>query len=189
MENRAIHYEILDEITNRWSPRAFSKEELSMEDVFAVIEAARFAPSCFNEQPWRFILAISQDDRAKMISILTESNKIWAANAPVLILVVAKKFFDLDDKENRWSAFDCGTAWGYLSLEAQRRGLITHAMGGFSVAKAREGYDINEKYEPMAVVALGKYGDVESLNEDLKKREHPSTRKETSELLFKSGGR
>jgi nitroreductase len=189
MENRVVHYEILDEIKNRWSPRAFSKEEISMEDIFGVLEAARFAPSCFNEQPWRFILAISEEDREKMLLILTEQNKIWAINAPVLMLIVSKNKFDSNDKENYWRAFDCGTAWGYLSLEAQRRGLITHAMGGFSVSRARENYKISEEFSPMAVVALGKYGEIESLNEDLKKREHPSSRKETAELLYKSGGK
>jgi nitroreductase len=189
MENRSVHYEILDEIKNRWSPRAFSKEELSIEDIFGVLEAARFAPSCFNEQPWRFILAISEEDREKMMLVLTEQNKLWAINAPVLILIVSKNKFDSSDKENRWSSFDSGTAWGYLSLEAQRRGLITHAMGGFSVERAKESYKLGDNYTPMAVIALGRYGDVESLNDDLKKREHPSSRKETAELLFKSGGK
>ena len=185
MENRVIKYDILDEIKNRWSPRAFSRDELSMEDIFGILEAARFAPSCFNEQPWRFVLAISQEDRTKMVSILSDSNKLWADKAPVLLLILAKKNFDYNGKENRWSSFDCGTFWGFLSLEANRRGLITHAMAGFNVIKAREVFKITEEYMPMTVVALGKHGNPEELSDDLKKREVPSTRKETKELIYK----
>jgi nitroreductase len=128
---RTFKYEILKEIRERWSPRAFSEEKINKDDLLAVIEAAHYAPSCFNEQPWRFIIAEKDEDLKIMRSILNLRNQQWAGKAPVLILILAHKYFSANSKNNFWNQFDAGTAWGFLSLEAQRRGLITHAMAGF----------------------------------------------------------
>lgn len=185
MSKREFNVEIMEEIKERWSPRAISREKISDEDLNAILEAARYAPSCFNEQPWRFLVAKEDESHSKMVGVLTASNQVWAKNAPVLILVLAKRLFDQNGKENYWHMFDAGTAWGYLSLEAQRRGLVTHAMGGFSKEKAREAFGISEEYDLMAVVAVGKYGNINDLPDDLKEREEQGVRLDLDKIIIK----
>jgi len=181
---REYNYDILDLIKERWSPRAFGPEKVDQEDVLATLEAARYAPSCFNEQPWRFILATKPEDLAKMQSILVEDNLTWAKYAPVLMLILAKNVWALNGKDNYWHMFDAGTAWGYLSLEAQRRGLITHAMGGYNRNKARELYSIPEEYSIIAVVAMGKMGNMDNLSQENKEREKPAVRNPLGDIFF-----
>lgn len=181
---RQFDYDIMTEIKERWSMRAFSKEKISNDDIMSVLEAARYAPSCFNEQPWRYIIADNEERLIKMRGVLAESNQIWANAAPVLIAILAKRNFDYNGKNNFWHMFDTGTAWGYLSLEAQRRGLATHAMGGFSRKALREEFNVSDDYEIICVVALGKPGDKEKLPESLKEREKPDIRKNIKELLL-----
>jgi len=181
---RKFSYEIMNEIKKRWSPRAFSEKAVSEEDLMALLEAARYAPSCSNEQPWRFLVAADEDKLARMRCVLDPGNQEWANRAPVLILIAAEKTFLKNGKSNRWNCFDAGTAWGYLSLEAQRRGLITHGMGGFSVEKARKEFNISDRYDIMTVIAVGYYGDKGELSEYNQGREHPNTRKEMEELYL-----
>lgn len=181
---RKFNYDIMPEIKARWSPRAFSEKPVPEEELMALLEAARYAPSSKNEQPWRFIVAKDEDRLARMRGILNPGNQKWANRAPVLILIAAEKTFLDEGSVNRWSSFDTGTAWGYLSLEAQRRGLITHAMAGFSVERAREAFDLPDRYELIAVVAVGYYGDKEQLSEFNRGREHPGARKDIKELLL-----
>lgn len=181
---RDFRYDVMPEIKERWSPRAFAKDKISRADLYQVLEAARYAPSCFNEQPWRFLIADTEDTLAKMRSILYESNQIWANNAPVLLLICAEKTFVKNGKDNYWHMFDAGASWGFLSLEAHRIGLATHAMGGFSRKKARETFQIPENLEIMTVVAIGKMGDSSTLPEDLKKEEFPNIRRGIEELLL-----
>ncbi len=182
---REFNYEIMKEIKERWSLRAFSNEKIPKEEVMAILEAARYAPSCFNEQPWRFIVADDEEKLAKMRNVLTESNQVWANAAPVLIAILSKKTFAYNGKDNFWHQFDAGTAWGYLSLEAQRRGIATHAMGGFSKKLLRESFDVSEEYDVMTVVAVGKMGDKEKLPDDLKERERPDVRESLEKLIYK----
>jgi nitroreductase len=182
--NRVFDYEILDLIQERWSPRAFSTDPIEKEDVMAVLEAARYAPSCFNEQPWRFIVAQEPEELSRMQGILTEDNREWAKYAPVLILILSKKTFELNGKENYWHMFDAGTSWGFLSLEAQRRGLITHAMGGFSRKRATEEYKIPEEYTVIAAVAMGRMGSQEHLSPRNREREKPGLRVPLNEVIF-----
>lgn len=181
---RNFRYDIMPTIKERWSPRAFSQDKIPRADVYQVLEAARYAPSCFNEQPWRFLIADNEETLSKMRSILYESNQLWANSAPVLLLICADQKFAANDKENYWHMFDAGTAWGFLSLEAHRIGLITHAMGGFSRKKTREIFEIPENLDIITVVALGKIGDSSVLPEELKKEEFPKPRKEIAELLL-----
>jgi nitroreductase len=185
MAERIFNSDIMQEIQTRWSPRAFSGEQLKEEDLAALLEAARYAPSCFNEQPWRFIVAKDQAMVSKMVGLLTEQNRVWASKAPVLVMILGKKTFELNGKDNYWHMFDAGTAWGYLSLEAQRRGLITHAMGGFDKKSVYDIFEISEEYSPIAVIAIGKHGKPEDLPEDLSLREKPAGRKDLSELILK----
>ncbi len=182
--SRVFKYDILPEIQARWSPRAFRKENIGREEILPLLEAARYAPSCFNEQPWRFIIADDKENRQRMIDILAESNQIWAKKAPVLILICSKKTFTQNNQDNYWNRFDAGTCWGYLSLEAQKRGFVTHAMGGFRRGKAKELFHLPEEVEPLAVVAIGRYGDKNDLPLELQEREHPETRLEIEELII-----
>lgn len=181
---RDFNYQILDEIKERWSPRSFnSNKEVKEDDIMALIEAARYAPSCFNEQPWKFVVADNEEKIKKMRSALTESNQVWANKAPVLILVLAKKKFALNGKENYWNMFDAGCAWGFLSLEATRRGIMTHGMGGFDKEKVMNLFEITEEYNPMAIVAVGYYGNPQDLPQDILDKEKPGTRKPINEVM------
>lgn len=184
MEPRTFDADLLSEIRERWSPRAFSPEPVDPADLKAVLEAARYAPSCFNEQPWRFIVGAEEPIRRRILGVLNESNQSWAHRAPVLLLLVAETLFSETGKPNPWHAFDTGTAWGFLSLEARRRGLATHAMGGFRKAEAAEVFGLSGTQVPLAVVALGRYGDPALLTEDQQKKEAPGRRKAASELVL-----
>jgi nitroreductase len=180
---RDFSYDISMDIQKRWSPRAFSGESVKLE-VMALLEAARYAPSCFNEQPWRFVVASESEELTVMRSILNESNQIWANAAPVLIAVLAKQTFTQNGKPNFWHVFDTGTAWGYLSLEAQRRGLISHAMAGFDKDKARVVLQVPDDYAVVTMVAVGKMGKKEDLPPMLQEKEEPASRKPLSEIVF-----
>ncbi|MHB8962308.1 MAG: nitroreductase family protein [Saccharofermentanales bacterium] len=181
---RDFQYDIMPEIKARWSPRAFSPDAVTRDDLMALIEAARYAPSCYNEQPWRFLIADDDSRLEKMRRVLTDSNREWAGKAPVLILVLSVKTFADKGNENRWHLFDAGTAWGFLSLEAHRRGLITHAMGGFSVRRAREEFDIADEMDIITVIAAGHPGDIDGLSPANRVREFPQSRKAAEELLI-----
>jgi nitroreductase len=174
----------MPEIQKRWSPRAFGSKPVAAEELRALLEAARHAPSCSNEQPWRFLIAESVEQLARLRRILDEGNQAWANKAPVLILVTALKNFEKTGKENHWNMFDAGTAWGYLSLEAERRGLITHAMGGFNREKARSEFEIPDEYEIISVIAVGYYGNKSELSDFNQSREHPQARKEIEEIIL-----
>lgn len=184
-EYRDYNYEILREIRDRWSPRAISTERISEEDIKGVLEAARFAQSCFNEQPWRYMVAKEGAELEVMREIINEKNRLWAKTAPVLILILSYKNFAYNGNLNRWNEFDTGTSWGFLSLEATRRGLVTHAMGGFDVQKAREKLNVPEDYNIIAVVAMGKLGKVEELAlEEFKEKEHPDSRNPLKKMML-----
>lgn len=182
---RKFIYNIMQEIKQRWSPQAFSTKKIPDDDIQALIEAACYAPSCFNEQPWRFLIASEEKELNVMRDLLTEKNQKWARKAPLLILVLAHRYFAYNGKENRWHQFDSGTAWGYLSLEAQKRGLITHGMGGFKRQKTRETLNINEDYEIIAVIAVGKMGNKDELEEEFKKEEFPNNRRPIKERAWR----
>lgn len=182
---RIYNYEILNEIQKRWSPRAFSEESVSNEDLEAIMEAARYAPSCFNEQPWLYLVADDEPSLNVMRELLMEKNWLWAKKAPVLIMVLCKNKFEHNDKDNAYCSFDTGTSWGYLSLEATKRGYQTHAMAGFRKKTAREVLNIPEVYTPLAMIALGRPGLIEDLPEAFREKESPNTRKPLNEVMVK----
>ena len=183
MDTRKFNFEIMPEIKERWSPRAFSDENIEESDLKDILEAARYAPSCFNEQPWRFIVAKEEDQLVKVRETLAQANKVWASKAQVFIIIISKETFTSGGKDNYWHMFDAGTAWGYMSLEAQRKGLITHAMGGFNRNKVKEVFNIPDGYSVITIVAVGKYGDASELPHELKEREFPGTRKDMEDLF------
>lgn len=166
---------IHDIIQARWSPRAFDADKpVSHEDLLALLEAARWAASCFNDQPWRFVVCDKNTDAdswQQALSILAERNQLWAKNAPVLMLSVAMANFNHNDKPNRWAMYDTGAACANLSLQATALGLIVHQMGGFDAEKAREVFHLPHDCTPMAMMAVGYQADVEILDEDFKATE------------------
>lgn len=170
----------------RWSPRALSPEPLSEAEVAALFEAARWSPSCFNEQPWHFVYGTSEAERSKILETLVAFNRAWAAPAPLLIAVFARRHFAKDGSANRWAAFDAGAAWMALALQAQLSGLRAHAMGGFDAAKAHALLGVPEgEFEACCVVAVGRPGDPASLPEELRGREHPTPRRPLAEVAVR----
>jgi len=176
-------------LAERWSPRAFSAEALSSEDLRALFEAARWAPSCFNEQPWRFLVATADqaEDHERLLGLLMEGNRSWAAEAPLLGIACAATSFARNGKPNRHAAHDLGQALAHLSVEATARGLAVHQMAGFDAEGARERCGLPEGVEAFTAFVVGKPGDPDSLPEALAERERaPRERKPRSELVFGS---
>jgi nitroreductase len=181
------HYPILDLLRRRWSPRAFSERPIEREKLLSLFEAARWSPSSSNEQPWSFIVATKEDRAAheRLFSCLVEGNKIWAGRPPVLMLSVAKLFFDEDRSPNRHAFHDVGQATAYLTVQATALGLAVHQMAGFDVEKARKDLAIPEGYEPDAMVVIGYPGDPAVLPDRLRQRElAPRQRKPIQEFVF-----
>jgi nitroreductase len=168
---------------NRWSPRSFLNKEVPEEVLLSVLEAARFAPSAFNFQPWRFIVARTQEERAKFLPFLIDFNRAWCEKVPVLILIVSQSSSENGPFPSH--AFDAGAAWGALAHEAVRKGLVTHAMTGFDFDKAREALNVPEEYAIQALVALGYQGEKEALPEAMAEREGPSPRRPLEQSVFK----
>ena len=162
-------YPILEPLRQRWSPLAFSPTPVARETLLSLFEAARWAPSCFNDQPWRFVVGSRADDPEtfdKILATLVEANAAWAKNAPVLILAVAAGSFRHNGKPNRWGAYDLGQAVGHLTVQATTLGLAMHQMGGFDPEKARLELALPEDHDPLAVMALGFPGKPEDLESD-----------------------
>ena len=171
----------------RWSPRAFSARAVEPEKLRSMLEAARWAASCFNEQPWHFIIAAKADADGyeRLLGCLAESNALWARHAPVLMISVASLNFKRNGKPNRHALHDTGQAAAHLALQATALGLAVHQMAGFDLAKAREQFSIPEGFEPVAAIAVGYPGDPEDLPEDLRARElAPRTRRPLEDFVF-----
>ncbi|MEH2071535.1 MAG: nitroreductase family protein [Nostoc sp.] len=180
-------YPIEDLLRQRWSPLAFSDRMVEPEKLHTLLEAARWAASSFNEQPWSFIVATSdnQTEFERLLSVLAEGNQEWARNAPILMLSVAKLHFERNGKQNRHAFHDVGAASATLAIQAAVVGLFIHQMAGFDVAKAQEIYSIPSGYEPVAAIALGYIGDPQTLSEKLLQREKAlRTRKPLEEFVF-----
>lgn len=170
--------------TDRWSPRSFLEKELTDDQVNSLFEAARWAPSCFNDQPWYFRYARSKADRSLFAEPLVEKNRLWATRAPLLVYVSARLNFGNSNKTNRHGRFDAGAAWMSLALQARRLGLYAHAMAGFDVAKAHAVLNLpEEKYEVMAAIAVGYRGASSELNSDMAALEEPNGRKNFVEVV------
>ncbi len=162
---------------DRWSPRAMSGAPLPHEQLMSLFEAARWAPSAYNAQPWRFVYATRDSEHwSRLFDLLVEFNQGWCRNAAVLIVIVAKTVSD-SGKPSRTYAFDCGAAWENLALQATRLGLVAHGMSGFDYDRARSELGVPEDHAVIAMVAVGQPGAVEQLPEELREREVPSSRR------------
>lgn len=189
MEKPADHdHPIHELIRRRWSPRAFSDRPVEPKTLCSLFEAARWAPSCYNDQPWYFLVGTKQHDRETwddVLDCLVEGNRTWAKDAPVLGLSVARLKFSRNDEPNRHARHDVGLAAENLVLEALNRGLFVHQMAGFSRETARERFRIPEDHEPMAAMAAGYPGRPGDLPEDLRERERsPRERRPLEEFVF-----
>jgi nitroreductase len=182
---------VLPVVLERWSPRAFDGREVSAADLRRVFEAARWAPSSNNEQPWRFIVGLRGTETYKKIEAsLVSFNQAWAPKAPVLILGVANTKFSRNGKPNNYASYDLGAATVLITLQAQELGLATHQMGGFDHEAARQALGIPEDYALGSVMALGYLGEPAALeNEHLIEQEvAPRTRKPLNEVALAAWG-
>ncbi len=178
---------ILHVIKERWSPVAFSDQALSEDKIAMLFEAARWAPSSFNEQPWRYLYASKEDKegREKLESLLMPGNG-WAKNAGLLILSFAKKTFSKNGKENVHCMHDLGCATGYLVLQATELGLVSHQMAGFDREKSHAVLGVPEDNMPGSMIAIGEPGDRAALTEELREREAaPRVRRDRKEFAFR----
>lgn len=180
---------IHDILQNRWSPRSFDADKnIDTQTLTALLEAARWAPSCFNDQPWRFLVCDKTAHLVaweKLLSALAEKNQLWAKNAPVLILSLAMHDFGHNGKPNRWSAYDVGAASISLCLQATAMGLATHQMGGFDAEQCKQLFSLPNSCTPMSVIAVGYQAEAEQLPDELKENELKArSRKPLSECFY-----
>ena len=176
-----------DLLTQRWSPRAFSEQPVGPDMLLTLLEAARWAPSSSNEQPWRFVVATKEEpaDYDRLLACLLDGNRKWAYRAPVLILSVARMKFEEDSRPNRHAFHDVGLATENLLLQVSALGLVAHPMAGFDVEKARTELKIPSGYEPVAMIAVGHPGELSVLPDYLQQRElKPRERKLLAEIAF-----
>lgn len=182
---------VLSAIHGRWSARAFEEREIGAEDLKRLFEAARWAPSSMNEQPWRFVVGLRG---SKTHEILAESlmgfNKLWASKAPVLVVGVGQKHFTMNGNANPYALYDLGAATMQLVLQAAELGLTSHQMGGFDRAVLREKLGIPEEYEFGAVVALGYQAEPATLGDEtmIAREVAPRSRKPLQEIVFAEWG-
>ena len=176
---RSADHPIHPQFTARHSPRAFARAEMTDAQMHHLLEAARWAPSASNNQPWRAAYGLRGDAGFTAIAAtLADFNAVWAPKASGLIAWASRGVVTRDgaDAPNAWAAFDTGAAWGYLALQAQEMGLITHAMGGFDAAKLAASLNMPSEFTLHAVIAVGYIGDAADLPEPLRAREAPNGR-------------
>lgn len=176
-------------LANRWSGRAYdASKPVTHEQIIALLEAARWAPSCFGDQPWRFIVWDKNTDATSWqqgFDCLVPSNQSWVKDTPVLMLICADTLFNHNQKPNRWGQYDTGAAAENLCLQASSLGLMAHQMGGFDADKARETFAIPAQYIPMAMLCVGYAADISTVTGDALDRETAArTRKPLNELFF-----
>jgi nitroreductase len=193
MKKPAITRVPIDEtIANRWSGRAYdANKPVSDQDILALLEAARWAPSCYGDQPWRYIVWNRHADPVsweKAFNCLAPGNQAWVKDAPLLLVAAADSIFNHNGTPNRWGQYDTGAASENLCLQAESMGMMAHQMGGFDVEKTRAAFGIPEQFSLMAMIAVGYPADISTLQGEVLEREQaPRKRRELGELFFKSG--
>tara|TARA_Y100000034_G_scaffold131791_1_gene193326 strand:- start:1016 stop:1588 length:573 start_codon:yes stop_codon:yes gene_type:complete len=182
---RESEYKINELILNRWSAKAMSGEELSDNELMTLFEAAKWAPSSYNNQHWRFIYAKRGTTYwDKFFDLLFESNQNWVKNASVLILMISRKNYEHNEKPIRTRSFDAGSAWENLALQAISMNLVVHPIGGFDLNRAKEVANVSDDYEVEIMIAIGKKGKKEDLPKEMQEREVMSDRKPLNEIVF-----
>jgi nitroreductase len=178
-----------DIIANRWSGRAYdASKPVSKEQIISLLEAARWAPSCFGDEPWRYVVCNKTDNMQAWqaaFDCLVPGNQGWAVNAPVLLLICADTVFRANGKPNKWAPYDTGAATENLCLQAAASGLMAHQMGGFDADKARTTFKVPERFQILPMVTVGYQAPVESLSDEVKERELATrNRQPLGELFF-----
>ena len=186
--SRPIH----DLLARRWSARAFdAAKPVSREQLIALLEAGRWAPSCNGDEPWRYLIWDKSRDPAgwqKAFDVLSENNRKWVKNVPLLMLSCSGSIFGATGKPNRWGQHDTGAASVSMALQATAMGLMVHQMGGFDADKARAAFNIPAEYTPMAMIAVGYQASADVLDEETKAKElRPRGRKSLGEKFFEGG--
>ncbi len=177
-EKRKAEHPIAQLFLDRWSPRAMSGESISEEVLFTLFEAARWAPSSFNGQPWRLLYARRDTEQWPLFfDLLVDFNKSWTKNAAALILFISKKTFEHNGEPAITHSFDTGAAWENFALQGSLSGLVVHGMQGFDYERARSVLQIPEDFSVEAMAAVGRPGRVEDLPERIREREAPSDRR------------
>ena len=182
-EHRAPAHDVEPLLVERWSARAMSGESLTDAELHRLFEAARWAPSSYNLQPWTFVYA-KRDTPAwsRMFDTLVEFNQYWVHQAAVLITVVSKTV-DADGKPTRTHSFDCGAAWQNIALQGTKIGLVVHGMQGFDYAQAAQVLAVPNDHQIEAMIAVGRPGPIDAMSERLQEREKPSERRPITELV------
>jgi nitroreductase len=169
---------------DRWSPRAMSGEEIPHDELLVLFEAARWAPSSYNNQPWRILYARRSSEHWPLFfDLLAEPNKRWAGRAAALLLFVSKTTLDRDGSPSITHSFDTGAAWATLALQGSLRGLVVHGMQGFDYAKAKTALEIPDGFRVEAMAAVGRPGDPAALPDDLRQRETPNDRRKLTATI------
>jgi len=183
--HRKMEYRADPMFIKRWSPRAMTGEAITDQELFTMLEAAKWAPSSYNNQPWRFYYA--KRDTAgfsKLFDLMIEFNQSWTKNAGVLLVAVSRKTFEYNGKPARTHSYDCGAAWGYLALQGSLLGLVVHGMQGFDYDKAMETLGLSDEYQVEAMAAIGRPGDKNQLPTEMQERELPSDRKVLKDIAI-----
>ncbi len=185
-QNLEVQHPVLDVIRSRWSPAIYSSQAVEPEKLHSIFEAARWAPSSYNAQPWSFLVARKEEpaEFARMLNCLVPANVVWAQHVPVLIISVAKCKFDHNSADNRHAFHDTGIATGFLMLQAASLGILAHGMAGFDPAKARETYNIPETHDAVAAIGVGYPGDEHGAPEELVKRNQHKPRRPLDQFVF-----
>lgn len=180
---RKTEYPVDPIFRDRWSPRAMSGEPVAQEQLMTLFEAAHWAPSSYNNQPWRFLYAMRDSEGWPLfLGLLVEFNQGWAQHAGALVVIISKKTFD-NGQPSITHCLDTGAAWQNFALQGSHMGLVVHGMQGLDYDKAKDLLAVPDEYEVMAMAAVGKPGRKEDLPETLQQREEPSTRKPLAEIV------
>ena len=173
------------QFVNRWSPRSMSGQALSVDQMAGLVEAARWSPSCFNLQPWRFIYSLKDDDYwEKFLGLLIDVNRLWAERAGAIVILLSIDRPSESEDLSPTAAFDTGSAWMSLALQAQTMGLVSHAMWGFHHEAVAEVVNMPSTMSARAMIAIGYPGDLADLPEKYRDREFPSSREPLESLMF-----
>jgi nitroreductase len=184
-EFRDVDHDIESIFPERWSPRAMSGEALDPACLMQLFEAARWAPSAFNAQPWRFIYALQGTPHWDVqFDLLVDGNKSWCTRAGALIMVFSRRLLESNGKPMGTHAFDTGAAWQNLALQGARMGLVVHGMAGFDWGRASAAVNAPPEFSVQAMIAVGKPGAMDELSDSQREREQPSPRKTVAELSF-----
>ena len=185
MTKRATDTAIASLFLERWSPRAFDGSIMPHEDLRTVLDAARWAPSCFNYQPWRFVYVHREDEAwDQFVNLLIPFNQSWAKNASVLVFIFSETTMGSPDKPSHSHSFDAGAAWAQMGLQALMLGYHSHGMVGIDFDRVPSELNMPEGFRIEAAVAIGRIADPSILPEALREREHPSGRKPMDEIAF-----